>query len=128
LDSSSITELIHEHHAIEAGLDRLSESMHSGNLAAEAVRDLVESIARHYANEETFLTILEACDRKLAAKLRAQHEETAEIGAQLLESLETRNAADSLSLSRRFVAIAQHNMIEEERDIFPLAERIRGPE
>ena len=28
-----------------------------------------------------------------------------------------------LALARRFHAIAQHNIIEEERDVFPLADR-----
>jgi hypothetical protein len=27
-------------------------------------------------------------------------------------------------LARRFLAIAQHNIIEEERDVFPLARRL----
>lgn len=92
------------------------------------MRELAELIARHYLTEERFLAALGAGDPKLAAKLRAQHDETSEIAGRLLESLDAGNAAEALYLSRRFVAIAQHNIIEEERDVFPLVERIPDPE
>jgi hypothetical protein len=126
VDRSFIAALIQEHHAIEAGLERLAEAIRRGKLEAGAMRELTESIAAHYATEERFLAALRARDPQLAAKLGAQHEEAVEIGGRLLESLEIGNAADAVYLSRRFLAIAQHNIIEEERDVFPLAERIYG--
>jgi len=92
------------------------------------MRQLTELMARHYLTEERFLAALGARDPKLAAKLRAQHDEALELGERLIESLEAGDAAEAVYLSRRFLAIAQHNMIEEERDVFPLAERISGPE
>jgi len=55
--------------------------------------------------------------------LKAQHEEASEISARLEESLAAGEATDVAYLARRFLAIARHNMIEEERDVFPLAER-----
>ncbi|MCW5982032.1 MAG: hemerythrin domain-containing protein [Bryobacteraceae bacterium] len=126
MDRSFITALIEEHRAIEAGLDLLSEAIRSGEMEADAIRELAESIARHYVTEESFLAALKARDPKLAAKLTAQHEEALEIGERLLESLE--NTPDAVYLARRFIAIAQHNMIEEERDAFPFAEWILGSE
>jgi hypothetical protein len=45
------------------------------------------------------------------------------MAAGLEEAVATGHAGDSLRLARRFHAIAQHNIIEEERDVFPLAER-----
>ena len=56
----------------------------------------------------------------LAAKLRAQHAEALEIAARLPESLSAGQTADAIYLARRFLAIVQHNIIEEERDVFPL--------
>lgn len=125
LDRTSIAALIREHRAIEAGLDRLSEEVRSGEIDTGGMRGLAELIARHYVSEEPFLAELGTCDPKLAAKLRAQHEEVDEFGERLLESLEVGDAAEAAYLLRRFLAIAQHNLIEEERDVFPLVERIR---
>jgi hypothetical protein len=121
LDRDFITALVREHRAIEEGLDGLAEAVRSGKIDGAAMRELLESIARHYLNEERFLTALGARDPKLAAKLRAQHEEVSEIGVRLLESIDAAGAAETVYLLRRFVAMAQHNMIEEERDVFPLA-------
>jgi hypothetical protein len=124
LDPSFVSALIHEHRAIEARLDLLSTAIRSGEIEAGAIRELADLIARHYSTEEPFLTALGTRDPKLAAKLRTQHEEASEIAERLLESLEAGNTADALYLSRRFLAIAQHNMIEEERDVFPLVGQI----
>jgi hypothetical protein len=77
--------------------------------------------ARHYRHEESFLRILQKHDPGLASKLRGQHDEALEIAARLDESLESGDAADVVYLARRYLAIAQHNIIEEERDVFPLA-------
>jgi hypothetical protein len=121
VDRFSIPSLIAEHRAIEARLDSFAEMVRSGEFDTCAVRELVVSIARHYEAEERFLAALAARDPKLAAKLQAQHDEASELGARLLESLESR---DAVYLARRLLAIAQHNIIEEERDIFPVADRL----
>ncbi|MBS1857826.1 MAG: hypothetical protein JST11_20825 [Acidobacteria bacterium] len=60
---------------------------------------------------------------RLAEKLRAQHDEALEIAGRLEESQAAGHSRDVDYLLRRFLAIAQHNMIEEERDVFPLARR-----
>jgi hypothetical protein len=107
--------LIREHRAIEAELDTLT-------IEADAISRLAGSLARHYSNEKRFLDALAVRDQKLAAKLRGQHDEALELAARLLESVET---GDAGYLSRRLVAIAQHNIIEEERDVFPLVGQAR---
>ena len=113
-----------EHRAIEVGLDWLAEATRAAKVDIDAFRELVDLAARHYAAEEPFLAALANRDPKLAAKLRAQHDEALEIGARLIESLEAGSVTESAYLSRRFLAMAQHNIIEEERDVFPLVERI----
>jgi replication-associated recombination protein RarA len=113
LDASFITELIREHRAIEERLDGVGEAVQTGE-----VRALAALLAGHYSKEERFL---DEFGEKLAAKLRGQHEEALEIAARLVEALEA--GEDAVYLTRRLLAIAQHNIIEEERDVFPLARR-----
>jgi hypothetical protein len=117
MDRAFFAARIGEHRAIEARLDALAGA---GGVDAAGVRELTECLARHDSAEEPFLAALGESDPKLAAKLRAQHDEALEIGARLLESLDNGEAADASYLARRLVAIAQHNIIEEERDVFPL--------
>ncbi len=50
--------------------------------------------------------------------------EALEIASRLEESIASGHATDVNSLARRLVALARHNMIEEERDVFPLARRL----
>jgi hemerythrin-like domain-containing protein len=71
-----------------------------------------------------FLRVWQKHDPGLASKLTAQHDEALEIAARLDESLGAGATGDVLYLARRFLAIVQHNIIEEVRDVFPLAERI----
>ena len=108
-----IASLIEDHRKIEAALDRFAESLDPAD-----VKDL---LTRHNLREEEFLNRLQTHEPGLAAKLRAQHEEALELAAALEASADTR---DVPYLARRFVAIIQHNIIEEERDVFPLAARI----
>ena len=126
--SSLITALAEEHRAIDTGLDRLAETVASGDIDAEIFREVRELNSRHYLREEEFLARLQPHEPGLAAKLRAQHEEALEISARLEESLAAGEATDVAYLARRFLAIARHNIIEEERDVFPLAERCFGAE
>jgi hypothetical protein len=114
----AIAVLTEEHTAIEAALDRLAESLAAGQFDAAIFDRVTELIAAHYVREEEFLAELHAHEPNLAAKLREQHEEALELAERLAESLA---AGDTAYLARRFLAITQHNMIEEARDVFPLA-------
>jgi enoyl-CoA hydratase/carnithine racemase len=124
---SFIAALVEEHRAIEAGLDRLADAVAAGEIDAAIFRKVSDLTSRHYLREDEFLTALRAHEPGLAAKLKAQHEEALEIAAALEESLGGA-PADAVYLVRRFLAIARHNVIEEERDVFPLAERCFGAE
>ena len=117
----ALTVLANEHRPIETALDRLGETVAAGKIDADLLRATGEAIAKHYASEEEFLIALHAHDPAMAAKLRAQHDEVLEIAARLEESLLAGKHGDAAYLCRRLVAMAQHNMIEEERDVFPLA-------
>jgi hypothetical protein len=96
-----IAALMEEHRAIEAALDSLPL--------------LKELLVAHYRNEEEFLKQLAVHEPAMAAKLRSQHEEALEIAGHL----EDPQDADADYLRKRLVAIVQHNIIEEERDVFP---------
>jgi hypothetical protein len=124
---SLIAALVQEHTAIEVGLDGLAAMIQSGNIDPEAIRRVIALNALHYSHEEQFLTAVQAQDPRLAGKLRAQHDEAAEIAGRLNESVAAGESPDALYLTRRFVAIAEHNIIEEERDVFPLAWRFFPP-
>jgi hypothetical protein len=115
-----LTLLANEHRPIEAALDRLGETVAAGRIDSDLLRSVGDAIAKHFANEEGFLIALFAHDPALAAKLRAQHDEVLEIASRLRESLAAGKEGDIGYLGRRLVAMAQHNMIEEERDVFPL--------
>ena len=109
-----------EHREIEESLDRFAEPLVSGALDLDAFRRVHALCISHYRNEEPFLHRLAASHPALAAKLKAQHDEALEIASRLEESTAAGQAADALYLARRFAAIVQHNIIEEERDVFPL--------
>jgi len=81
----------------------------------------------HYRSEQAFLDALSHEEPALAAKIAAQHAEALEIAAHLEEALAAGQARDVARLVRSFHAITQHNIIEEERDVFPLVERSGPP-
>jgi hypothetical protein len=104
--------LIAEHRRIEAELERLTASMEAGLVDLGAFRQAYVLCRDHYAHEQEFL---EGAYPEAARKLGAQHAEVLEIAGHVEGS-----TSDTVYLVRRFVALAQHNIIEEERDFFPL--------
>ncbi|HEV3199217.1 MAG TPA: hemerythrin domain-containing protein [Bryobacteraceae bacterium] len=112
-----------EHRVLEGRLDALSTAIARGDGIAESLALAAESARRHYLREQPFLGRLALYEPALADKLQSQHEEVSEISARFEEALAEGQPRDMLSLARRFHAIAQHNIIEEERDVFPLADR-----
>lgn len=101
-----------EHREIEAELDRLGASLRAGAADLDSFRRAWTLCRAHYPAEEEHLA---AVHPEAARKLARQHAEALEI-AEHVESA----GADQMQLLRRFAAIAQHNIIEEERDVFPL--------
>ena len=126
--SSFIAALTLEHRGIEVELDRLGTAIALKQIDGEYFRQVKSLIMRHYIREGEFIARLHEHEPGLASKLTAQHDEALEIAAKLEESLTAGQSSDVAYLARRFLAIAQHNIIEEERDAFPLAERCFGAE
>jgi hypothetical protein len=117
-----IASLVEEHAVFDSSLDRLEDAIAASRIERETFRATAQLAAAHYRHEDQFLIRLQESHPALAAKLRAQHEEALEIAARLDESLAA-GESDVMYLARRFLAIARHNIIEEERDVFPLFER-----
>ncbi|HWQ56004.1 MAG TPA: hemerythrin domain-containing protein [Bryobacteraceae bacterium] len=113
-----------EHREIESRLDRFAAALESGdNQAAHAVFLEAWPLAReHYCREEgAFFAAVRQHLPALAAKMELQHEEAREIAAHLEDP--DLPEPEWQSLARRWLAITQHNLIEEERDLFVLAEK-----
>jgi hypothetical protein len=117
----SIQSLTDEHREIEAALDCLADDVASGSIGVEVLSRVYRLCARHYEHEEAFFDLLGGRDSALAAKMRDQHNEALELAARLQEAILAGQREDGIYLGRRLVAIAQHNIIEEERDVFSLA-------
>jgi hypothetical protein len=118
-----------DHRVIEICLDELLSAIRSGSLeAVDRFRDAHKAVTRHYRREDPFFEQLRPGFPDLCSKMLAQHAEVLEVAVQAETSLEMGQMADALTLMRRFHSIAQHNIIEEERDVFPLlAKRGGGP-
>ena len=112
-----------EHADLEKLLDELAAAIRSGGNWGESLRRAAEVCAEHYRKERYFLERFATYEAVLAARIEAQHAEACELAQRFEEAVDEGHDADALSLARRFHAIAQHNVIQEERDVFPLANR-----
>ncbi|MGA3016587.1 MAG: hemerythrin domain-containing protein [Bryobacteraceae bacterium] len=112
-----------QHRAMERHLDDLLSAIEAGAGFLESFRKVHSLAAEHYGAEEELLREIARHEAALAGKMAAQHAEALEMAAALEEVVAAGHADDALRLARRFHAVAQHNIIEEERDVFPLAER-----
>lgn len=115
----SIESLVAGHREIEAALEPLAAGVASGRIDGTAFRTAQRLCVAHYQREDSFLDALRVRDARLAAKLGAQHAEALELAERLDEALLAGHARDAMYLARRFLAIVQHNIIEEGRDVFP---------
>ncbi len=112
-----------EHAVLERLLDALAEALSSGGEVSGQMAGAVEAADAHYRTEQSFLEHFAINEPLLARQMMAQHEEAREIAARFAET-DPERTAEKIALARRFHAIAQHNIIQEERDVFPLAERL----
>lgn len=103
-----------EHRAIETHLDRLLDALRNGLPWREHFREAWRLASEHYPREDAEV-FQPKRDWPPARKMMAQHAEAAEFGQVLTATAD----ADADRLARRFHAISQHNIIEEERDVFP---------
>lgn len=106
--------LVAAHREIDVALDLLARSLDAGVPDLDAFRRAWDLCREHYPREQRFL---ETVHPRAARKLANQHAEVLEIAMHAESS-----PADAIPLLRRFVALAQHNIIEAERDVFPLAD------
>lgn len=116
----SIASLIADHREIETALDRLAELLASCDIEGDRFHRAHCLCRRHYEREERLLNRTGPQHTTRLARLKSQHDEVLEIAARLEEAITAGQQRDSIYLLRRFLAMAQHNIIEEERDVFPL--------
>ncbi len=109
------------HRTLEIALDQLTLEKTPASIVG--LQQTVAVLKSHYAEEDRLFEKLAAGAIPLAGKMLRQHAEGCEIGAALEEAVAAGNERDADMLLRRFRAIVQHNIIEEERDLFPLIER-----
>jgi hypothetical protein len=109
-----------EHRDLEVQLDELLLVFGSSSEIVARFRAAHAAAAAHYSREDEYFRSLLAKLPIPVHKMLGQHAEVLEIGGQAENSLEIGQMADAVALIRRFHAIAQHNIIEEERDVFPL--------
>jgi hemerythrin-like domain-containing protein len=112
-----------QHRAMDQSLDDLFASIKSGAGFLDTFRKTHGQAREHYRAEAALLAEIAQYDVALAGKMAAQHAQALELAASLEEAVAAGQTDDALRLAKRFHAIAQHNIIEEERDVFPLAER-----
>ena len=112
-----------QHRAMEQHLDDLLSAIEANAGFLQSFRKAHTLATEHYRAEEGFLAEIARHEAALAEKMAAQHAEALEMAAGLEEAMAAGQTGDALRLARRFHAIAQHNIIEEERDVFPLAEQ-----
>lgn len=118
-----IEQLIDDHRRVEPLLERLIH-----HFTPEAFRAAHAALTEHYVRECGLLALLATLEPELAAKMETQHAEVEEIARELLRSLDSGPASDVEYLTRRFCALALHNIGEEERDVYPLLSATSAPD
>jgi hypothetical protein len=101
-------------------LDDLVEALGSRAEWVEQFRAAYVAATNHYEREDEFFRSLLRQLPGPIDKMLAQHAEAIEIALHIEDLLTIGHVSDAMALTRRFRAIAQHNIIEEERDVFPL--------
>lgn len=112
-----------EHRRIEEALDALIEALRDRDATAalELFRAAWRRAEPHFEAEEQILfPAVRAGFGKLVAKMEEQHAQVREAAA----ALQVAGAADLIALGKRFHALLQHHLIEEERDLITLAGRL----
>ena len=117
--------LLRQHRALEVQLDALEAAIQSSTDYAAILEEVQVLLDEHYAADEPLLMELKKQSPRIAARrdhdaTRRESWRSAVIWMSRGPHVET---DDALRLVRRFHAMAQHNIIEEERDVFPVAAR-----
>jgi hypothetical protein len=102
-----------QHRELEEVLDCLQAGwLEDDFLEAERL-----ALAHYVAEESGLFAELREVHSPMVLKMTAQHDESRELARAIRDC----QPSDRMYLYRRFWAITQHNIIEEERDLFPLA-------
>jgi hypothetical protein len=109
-----------QHRDIEIRLDELAVALNTAADPIDVFRAAKDALTSHYAQEDEYFRTLVPELPVSSYKMLGQHGEVLEIAVQAEHSLEIGQMSDAMALMRRFHALAQHNIIEEERDVFPL--------
>jgi hemerythrin superfamily protein len=118
------------HREIEEWLDRLLKCVSASSPDLdEPLSRATELLLRHYETEERTVFASWRCEMpEMIGKMMRQHDDVRELSeaasglAQAPHSMPSR-LPELLYHCRRLHALAQHNIIEEERDLFPLLRR-----
>ena len=111
---------IAESHRQHREMEEVLDCLHAGWLEEDFLDAERLALAHYEAEESGLFVALHDVHPGMVAKMTAQHSESREIA----QAIHTCVPADRLYLYGRFWAITQHNIIEEERDFFPLAARV----
>jgi len=113
-----------DHRRLEIAVERLLDLLTAkATPFDEALLAAQTAAVAHYRKEQLFLAAVRSHAPEVAGKLDSQHSEATELAAEAVRSLDDGKTDDAAALALRFCALAQHNVIEEERDVFPLVVR-----
>ena len=115
---STLTE---QHRRLEVHLDRLGEAIRQNEPEAigAAVREFMAEARPHYEWEEAAVFPATGL-AEFTGKLARQHRQVCELAEALQAAV---SLTDLVRIARELQALAQHNIIEEERDLWPLLKR-----
>jgi hypothetical protein len=115
--------LLSQHRALETHLDALIKAIDSGAAYVDILTATEALLDEHYAAEKPLLEKVKKHSPRVAAKMTAQHNEVMELAGHVDDALDRSQLEDAIRLVRRLHAMAQHNIIEEERVMFQVAAR-----
>jgi hypothetical protein len=115
--------LLSQHRVLQTQLDALIAAVKANADYLDILTKTEELLDEHYAAEKPLLEKLKKHAPKLSAKMTSQHNEVLEIGGHLDNAIDRSQHEDALRLVKRFHALAQHNILEEERVMFQAAAR-----
>jgi hemerythrin-like domain-containing protein len=128
----SITSYLTTEHAVLAALfDEVERIMPEAQSAGEVNRlaQMVEAVLNRHARIESDLAF-SALDQQLAqqGELQQLHQDHKEIDAHLLNAKTAKNLAEAIRLLRTAIETSRVHFRREERNVFPLFEKLFQPE
>ncbi len=91
--------------------------------AIERLPDTLRRATAHYDFEDHWFQAWESYAPELIRKLLDQHHQCRELMDLIAGELDTGERRELDQFMRQFQAISTHNLIEEERDLFPMLQK-----